>query len=117
MLLTFHVVCIGWIFFRITDIGAAFSMVKKMVLLSPIFTKAEAGHFLVFRPELPVVVPTVIVLVALLLLATPVVGYLRQTGFFQRVPAPAKALYFAVVIMLVITFCPDSTTPFIYFQF
>lgn len=117
MLLTFHVVCIGWVFFRITDIGAAFSMVKKMVLLSPIFTKAEAGHFLVFRPELPVVVPTVIVLVALLLLATPVVGYLRQTGFFERVSAPAKALYFAVVIMLVITFCPDSTTPFIYFQF
>lgn len=117
MLLTFHVVCIGWVFFRITDIGAAFSMVKKMVLLSPIFTKAEAGQFLVFRPELPVVVPTVIVLVAALLLATPVVGYLRQSGFFQKVPAPAKALYFAVVIMLVITFCPDSTTPFIYFQF
>ena len=117
ILLTFHAVCIGWVFFRVTDIGAAFSMVKKMVFMSPIFTKAEAGHFLVFRPELPVIIPTAIALVALLLVATPLVGHLRQSGYFQRVPAPVKALYFAIVIFSIVTFCPDSTTPFIYFQF
>jgi alginate O-acetyltransferase complex protein AlgI len=115
--LTFHVVCIGWVFFRITDIGAAFSMVKKMVFLSPIYTRAEAGHFLVLRPDLPVIVPVVILLVAALLLATPLVGYLRQSGFFGRVPAPLKALYFTLVIFSIVTFCPDSSTPFIYFQF
>ena len=117
VILTFHVVCIGWVFFRITDINAAFSMVKKMVLLSPIYTRAEAGHFLVLKPDLPVIVPLVMLLVAGLLLATPVVGYLRQSGFFGRVPAPLKALYFTLVIFAVITFFPDNSTPFIYFQF
>ncbi len=115
--LTFHAVCIGWVFFRITDIGAAFSMVKKMVLLSPIMTRAEAGHFLVLRPDLPVIVPLVILLVAILLIATPVVGQLRERGFFTRVPAPLKALYFTLIIFSIITFCPDNSTPFIYFQF
>jgi len=117
VLLTFHVVCIGWVFFRITDISSAFTMVKKMVLLYPLLTKAEAGKFLLLRPELPVVVPVVIMLVGVLLLATPIIGRLTEKQFFTRVPAPLKALYFALVIFSIITFFPDTSTPFIYFQF
>ncbi len=115
--LTFHVVCIGWVFFRIADISVALAMVKKMVLLSPIYTRVEAGHFLLLKPDLPVIVPLVILLVAGLLVATPVVGILRERSFFTRVPIPVKALYCALVIFSIVTFCPDNSTPFIYFQF
>ena len=37
MLLTFHVVCIGWVFFRIHDIGTATLVAKRMALFSPLF--------------------------------------------------------------------------------
>lgn len=116
-LLTFHVVCIGWVFFRMHDIGAAFGMVKKMVLLSPLYTRAEAGNFILLKPELPVVVPVVLILVAILLVATPTVGYLREKGLVSRIPSPLKALYVSIVILAIVTFCPDNSTPFIYFQF
>jgi alginate O-acetyltransferase complex protein AlgI len=116
-LLTFHVVCIGWVFFRMHDIGAAFGMVKKMVLLSPLYTRAEADNFILLKPELPVVVPVVLILVAILLVATPTVGYLREKGLVSRIPSPLKALYVSIVILAIVTFCPDNSTPFIYFQF
>ena len=115
--LTFHVVCVGWVFFRMHDISAAFSMVKKMVLFSPLYTRSEAGNFILLKPELPVIVPVVLILVALLLLATPTVGYLREKGLINRIPAPLKALYVSFVIIAIVTFCPDNSTPFIYFQF
>jgi len=117
MLLTFHCVCIGWVFFRIGDIGAAFSMVKKMVLLSPLMTHAEAGHFLLLKPELPVSVPIALFIIALLLFCTPIIGKAREAGWIARTPGPLKGLYITAVILTIITFLPDNSTPFIYFQF
>jgi alginate O-acetyltransferase complex protein AlgI len=117
MILTFHCVCIGWVFFRIGDIGAAFSMVKKMVLLSPLMTHAEAGHFLLLKPELPVSVPIALFIIALLLFCTPIIGKAREAGWIARTPGPLKGLYIAAVILTIITFLPDNSTPFIYFQF
>src|SRR5262249_34204463 len=52
VILTFHVVCIGWIFFRVQDIKLATSMVRKMLLLHPIYTNAEAHQFLMLKPSL-----------------------------------------------------------------
>lgn len=116
-ILTFHVVCVGWVFFRVHDIGAAFSMVRKMVLFSPILTRQEAGSFILLKPELPVVVPVVMILVAILLVCTPLIGMTREKGWLNRVPAPLKGLYVTAVIIAIVTFLPDNSTPFIYFQF
>jgi len=115
--LTFHCVCIGWVFFRINDIGAAFSMVRKMVLLSPIMTRAEAGQFILLKPELPISVPIAMMMVVGLLALTPLIGKARTAGWIARTPRPLKGLYVAAVILAIITFLPDNSTPFIYFQF
>lgn len=117
MLLTFHCVCIGWVFFRVNDIGAIFSMVRKMVLLSPIMTRAEAGQFLLLKPDLPISIPIAMLMVVLLLICTPLIGRARETGLIARIPAPIKGLYLTAVILAIITFLPDNSTPFIYFQF
>lgn len=117
VVLTFHVVVVGWVFFRIHDIGVAFSMVKKMVLFSPLLMRQEAGQFLILKPDLPVVVPVVLIMVAILLLTNMPISYLREKGFLQRIPAPLRAVYFSILILAMVAFLPDNNAPFIYFQF
>ncbi len=117
ILLTFHVVCIGWVFFVVHDVSTAFGIIKRLVLLKPIYTTAEQGHFLVLRPELPVVVTIAIGITALLLLCNFPVTWLNEKNVFRRAPAFLKAAYCCILILLMVTFLPDNSEPFIYFQF
>jgi len=118
IVLTFHVVCIGWVFFVVHDIGTAFGIVKRMVLLRPIFSHAEqAGQFLVLRQELPLVVLVAILMTGALLIFNIPVSFLGEKNVFRRAPAFFKAAYCCILILLMVTFLPDNTEPFIYFQF
>lgn len=115
-LLTFHAVCIGWIFFRVQDMSVATAIVRKMVLMRPLFTREEAGHFLVFNTHLPVVVPVTLAMVAGLLVGTLLI-ILAAGKIKMRVAPPLQAALCVVGILLVVTFLPIDNQPFIYFQF
>lgn len=117
MLLTFHAVCIGWVFFRVQHIGHAFTIVRKMVLFHPIMTREEVGTFLVLKPELPLIIPVVLVMIALLLLQNWPLSAASERGWFRHSPAPLKAAFCAILILAMVTFLPDTSAPFIYFQF
>ncbi len=115
--LTFQAVCIGWVFFRIQDIGLAWVMVRRMLTLRPMFSMPAPEHFIVMKPDLPVVVPVVMIMVALLLLTNLPISALNERKVFQNLPAFIKAAYCAVLILAIVTFLPDTSQPFIYFQF
>jgi alginate O-acetyltransferase complex protein AlgI len=117
IVLTFHAVCIGWVFFRIQDVSQAFFVAKRMLLLSPIFAGAENHKFLILKPELPVVVPVVMYMVLILLVLNLPVSAAAERGWFKKAPAPLKAAFCMVLIVAIITFLPDNSAPFIYFQF
>lgn len=119
MVLTFHAVCIGWVFFRVQEIGTAFNIVKKMVLFSPVFAGAEAQshQFLVLQNHLPVVVVISIVLLALLLLTNIPLSIMNEKNIFRKMPAPVVGIFSMLLILAMIIFLPDGTQPFIYFQF
>lgn len=117
IIFTFHAVCIGWIFFRMQDIGLAFLAVKRMVLLNPVYTNSEAHHFLVLRQELPVVVPIAIAMVIMLLIANIPLSAAIERGWIRKAPAPLKAAFCTLLILTMVTFLPDKNPPFIYFQF
>ncbi len=117
VLLTFHVVCIGWVFFRVENISHAFLIVKRMILMRPIFSSAEQGQFFVLKENMPVVVPVVLIMVAALLVQNWPVSYLNSKSYFKTLPAPVKAAFCTVVLFALITFIPDDQKPFIYFQF
>lgn len=117
ILLTFHAVCIGWVFFRIQDVSQAFFVAKRMLLLSPIYTASESHHFLILKPELPVIVPVVLVMVLILLALNLPVSAASERGWFRRAPAPLKAAFCTALIIAIVTFLPDTSAPFIYFQF
>ncbi len=117
VLLTFHAVCIGWIFFVVKDCGVAFKIIKRLLLLNPTFSRAEQGEFLVLRPELPVVIMVAIAATAILLISNWPVSYLGQKNVFRNAPPFLKAAYCCALILLMVTFLPETSEPFIYFQF
>jgi D-alanyl-lipoteichoic acid acyltransferase DltB (MBOAT superfamily) len=114
---TFHGICLGMVFFREQNLALSLGMFKKMVLLNPIFSKLEIDHFLVLNPLLPVIVPVSMTLIALLMITNFPVSTAIERGFFKRLPALIKAAYCALLIVGIITFLPDDSRPFIYFQF
>lgn len=113
IVLTFHAVCIGWVFFRVHDIGSAFGIVKKMV----VFNFSSLGHLIFLDPKFPLLVPCVMFMVAGLIVVNLPVSRLNERKFFQKMPAFAKATYSFLLVVLMISLLPDHSEPFIYFQF
>lgn len=109
---TFHVVCIGWVFFR------AETMPSALAILSKLFFLAGSG-----LPELTIVnvqEPVIFMLlpfVLLLLVAGQLLsGYLASLR--QMVlPVPVRAACLAALIAMLVVFTPDTSPRFLYFQF
>lgn len=117
MFITFQAVCIGWVFFRVTNMSDAFLIVRRMVTMSPIYTSTENHNFLLLRPEMPILVPVVMLMVLGLLISNFPVSAASEKGLFRNAPAPLKAAFCTVLVIAIITFLPDNSAPFIYFQF
>jgi alginate O-acetyltransferase complex protein AlgI len=104
-IVTFHVVCFAWIFFRANSFERAGAVIEQL------FTAWG-------RPS-PLVTTSVVVAI--------LVGiggqYVRQTTLtkvmlgFQRLPAVAQAASLAVGLMVIDTLGPQGVAPFIYFRF
>lgn len=117
MFITFQAVCIGWVFFRVTNMSDAFLMVRRMVTMSPIYTSTENHSFLLLRQEMPVLVPVVMLMVLGLLISNIPISAASEKGLFRNAPAPLKAAFCTALVVAIITFLPDNSAPFIYFQF
>jgi alginate O-acetyltransferase complex protein AlgI len=115
--LTFQAVCIGDVFFRIQDSKMAFNVVRKMLTLHPIFSTEEAGRFFVLKPDMPVAVPVIMAVVAGLIVLNLPLSAANQKGIFRNCPPVLKAAFCAVVVIGMVTLMPDSSAPFVYFQF
>jgi alginate O-acetyltransferase complex protein AlgI len=117
MIFTFHVVCIGWVFFRVQDIKLAFSMVKGMVLFHPFFSPSLHNQLVLLKPTMPVMVPLTILLTLALCIINFPLSRLNESGILRRSPAPLKAVFCTLLVLALVVLCPDNSAPFIYFQF
>ncbi|TVR38017.1 MAG: MBOAT family protein [Nitriliruptor sp.] len=102
-LITFHLVCLGWVFFRAPSFGVAWSVL---------------GGLLSGRSEVPLST-TVLPLVVVVLLAQQVGdrprAWLRRS--WDALPVALHVTTFALVLVALDVFGPDGVAPFIYFQF
>jgi alginate O-acetyltransferase complex protein AlgI len=102
-LVTFHVVCLGWVFFRASGVAEAFD------ILGRIFggTATTALN------------PIVVVVVAsmLALQFVPAGSVRRIRAGFSRWALPAQAVALAGVLVVIDVLGPQGVPPFIYFQF
>lgn len=109
ILFTFHLVTVGWVFFRAADLKTALHMVSSM--FNP-FNLVIDGSLLKYG-------------VVIILLFSLHIGefYLRKnydllsTWWRQHFPAPLRAMAYALVLLLVITFSTYQPNSFIYFKF
>lgn len=109
ILITFNLVCLGWIFFRAESLGVAFD------LLGQIFSNFRGGIFLDFMVGYPIVVGLM------------VIGYLlhfasddlerKFQSLFIRLPLILYPVIIAILIWIVMQMRSGGVQPFIYFQF
>lgn len=104
-LITFHFICVGWLFFRSETLGDAANMIARL------FTS-----FLSPAPEINNVFVGVIVF-SLLAQMLSRQGLARLQVGISRLPVWLLVLGFGFWILLVDQFGPEGVAPFIYFQF
>jgi alginate O-acetyltransferase complex protein AlgI len=103
-IVTFHVVCFAWIFFRADSFGRAADVIRHLF---------DAWG----RPS-PLVTTSVV-----LAIVVGIVGQYVQSALtgviagFARLPAVVQAASLAVALMVIDTLGPEGVAPFIYFRF
>jgi alginate O-acetyltransferase complex protein AlgI len=103
--LTFHVVCFGWVFFRADSFGRASQVLERLVTA--------------WGQSSPLVTTSVV-----LAIAVGIAGqYVRPAAVgrllvgFQRLPVVAQGASVGVALMVINTLGPEGVAPFIYFRF
>jgi D-alanyl-lipoteichoic acid acyltransferase DltB (MBOAT superfamily) len=108
-LLTFHLVCFCWIFFRAQDLDTVYAM------LSQIWYNFNPQILPDFLDGYAAVLFFMTLGYALHLIPQSVTN--GAQGLVTRLPLPAKALLITLVIVLVMQVKTAQVQPFIYFQF
>jgi D-alanyl-lipoteichoic acid acyltransferase DltB (MBOAT superfamily) len=109
IILTFHFVAFCWIFFRSTDMQAAFSMISRIFSATPLSLVGDmlAGYYFVFA----------VMLVGFLMHWCPAQRKEYIRGWYVLLH-PAWKVMLAIVLFFVIYQMKSATIqPFIYFQF
>ena len=101
---TFHVVCLGWIFFRSESFAGAVAFLDG-------FVHPNAGP-MIFTP-----LALTLILIGLAIHAAPPRLLDRLAQGVSRLPMPAVGFGLAAMVLLVDAMRPDGVAPFIYFQF
>jgi D-alanyl-lipoteichoic acid acyltransferase DltB (MBOAT superfamily) len=103
--LTFHIVCLAWIFFRADSFSSAGQVIERL--------------FTAWGQPSPLVTASVV-----LAIVVGIAGQYLGAGAvsatlsgFQRLPTLAQAGCFGVVLTLILTLGPEGVAPFIYFRF
>lgn len=103
-LLTFHLVCLAWIFFRAKDFENAWAYLR--------------GLFANWQPcPAPLVVCAAFYLTMTLLIDVPCWRYDQELPFLRSWPAWRRGLVYATMLVLISFVGELNARPFIYFQF
>ncbi len=105
ILLFFHLVCLGWLFFRASSAGQAFAMLQSFWLR---FDPAQTYFLGLFH---------FLFLIAPLLAAQIFEARWKDSLFIFRYPAPLRGLVYFILLQLIIIFGVRDSVTFIYFQF
>jgi len=104
VVVTFHVVCLGWIFFRASTFDDAIAFLRSFF--------AGSGAAPTLTP-----LETALIVLGLAMQASPARLLEQCAASLRRLPAPAAGLALAGAFLVVDGLRPGGVPPFIYFQF
>ncbi len=115
--LTFHMVCIGWVFFRAETNSLAITMLARMLSLSPALEGGKQLAMLLPTINYPLIYPTIFLILPLLAAGHIACYFIGKAGLLAKTPQLARAAFVLSMILAVVIFSPDKSPRFIYFQF
>lgn len=109
IIITFHIVCLGWVFFRAESFSLALEMLEQVVLdfRGEIWLDFISGYDKVFG----------ILLLGYITHFVSDKHYKLIENFFIKLPTIGYYTLFTVAVWIVLQFQGTSSQPFIYFQF
>jgi len=115
MVLTFHLVCFGWVLFRIPSLATALGIWGRMLSVWTLFN-ADILRQMFFSPTTVEMLLTLFVIAAIILRQMalrdrPVVA------LSERMPAPVLGGVYSIMVLMVIVLAKAVGPDFIYFQF
>lgn len=102
--LTFHYVCLAWIFFRAPTFGSAMRVIRQI------------GTLTTFHPNLPPIIVSLLVF-AMITHFLPRPMYEAARARFTQLPAPMQGAMLFVVAIVLHEASGVAAVPFVYFQF
>jgi D-alanyl-lipoteichoic acid acyltransferase DltB (MBOAT superfamily) len=119
ILLTFHVVCIGWVFFRASNMAECSAIMQRLFFLEPSMSFSQLASLTIVNIQDPIIYMLLPIVLALLAGGQILSGWIesKKDSGGLSIPMPLRAAAIAVLIGLLIIFTPDTSPKFIYFQF
>ncbi len=114
---TFHLVCIGWVFFRADTGTIAWQMLAKMAQAPLELANFSLAQLEILKIRDPIIFPALLLLLPALMIAHVLVNWLNDKSFYQKPPWAVQVGVMVVLMCLLTIFSPDSSPKFIYFQF
>jgi D-alanyl-lipoteichoic acid acyltransferase DltB (MBOAT superfamily) len=117
VVVTFQLVCIGWVFFRADNLKIAATMLAKMATVFAELTHFSATQLAVLEIRDPLIFPALVLIIPALMISQVVVNWLNDKKFYQSPPWAVQVGVMVVLMCVLTIFSPDNSPKFIYFQF
>jgi len=117
VIVTFHIVCVGWVFFRADTMKIAGLMLTKMAQAPMALLHFSNSQLQVLQIRDPIIFPALLLIIPALMVSHVVVNWMNDKKFYQSPPWAVQVGVMVVLMCVLTIFTPDSSPKFIYFQF
>ena len=117
VVVTFHIVCIGWVFFRAETFVGAGGMLLKMAQAPAALLHFSLSKLAVLQIRDPIIFPALLLIIPGLMVSQVVVNWLNGKSFYQSPPWVVQVGVMVALMCVLTIFSPDTSPKFIYFQF
>lgn len=114
---TFHIVCIGWVFFRAETETSAMQIITKLLQAPVDLLHFTTSQLSILQIRDPIIFPSVILIVPVLMISQVVVNWLSDKKIYKNPPWAVQVGMMVAMMCLLTIFSPDTSPRFIYFQF
>lgn len=117
VVVTFHLVVIGWVFFRAEDMNIAMQMLSKMMMAPVDLLHFTASQLSVLQIRDPIIFPALLIILPILMISQVVIDWMNNKKFYQSPPWALQVGVMVALMCVLTVFSPDTSPKFIYFQF
>lgn len=117
IIMTFHLVCVGWVLFRAENMTIAGKMIVKLLSAPLELIDFNAAKLAILQIRDPIIFPALVLILPILMVAQIVVFWLNGKKFYESPPFALQVGVMVAMMCLLTIFSPDTSPRFIYFQF